>query len=116
MQEFLLVFRRDFKSKEAQPTPENLKIHLEHWKAWFADLSKQGIISRKLPHWDGDGRVLSKDKKSTNGPFVEIKESIGGVTIINAADYGEAEKIASGCPIFELGGSVEIRMGKYHSE
>jgi hypothetical protein len=38
-----------------------------------------------------------------------MKEIIGGYSIIKAASMDEAEKIAKGCPVFTIGGSVEVR-------
>ncbi|HMG07248.1 MAG TPA: YciI family protein [Mucilaginibacter sp.] len=111
MKEFLFLFRRDYKTTEIQPTPDELKTHLEHWRVWFTELSKQGILARPPQPWDGEGKVIRRGKGAINGPFAEIKESIGGMIIINAIDYEAAEKIAQDCPIFELDGSVEIRMG-----
>lgn len=111
MKEFLFLFRRDYKTAENQPTPEELKAHLEHWQTWFNELSKKGILARPTQRWDGVGKVIERGKSATNGPFAEIKESIGGMIIIRAHDYDEAVKIAQGCPVFELNGSVEIRMG-----
>jgi len=111
MKEFLFLFRRDYKTTEIQPTPDELKTHLEHWQVWFNELSKQGVLARPLQPWDGTGKVIQRGKSAVNGPFAEIKESIGGMIIIKAADYEAAEKIALGSPILELNGSVEIRMG-----
>lgn len=39
----------------------------------------------------------------------EIKESIGGMILINTTDYNDAATIAKDCPILTLGGCVEIR-------
>jgi len=111
MKEFLFLFRRDFNTRENQPTPEELKMHLDHWQEWFGRLAEQGILARPPQQWDGQGRIVSQGKSVVNGPYAEIKESIGGMIIIKAADYEAAEKIAMGCPILELGGTVEIRMG-----
>jgi hypothetical protein len=55
------------------------------------------------------GKVVKANKSVTNGPYVEIKESIGGMAIIKANSYEEAAEIAQGCPILEFGGNVEIR-------
>ncbi|MNY83060.1 YCII-related domain protein [compost metagenome] len=54
--------------------------------------------------------MVKSDKHVINGPFVEIKESIGGLVIIKAESYEDAVEIAQGCPILEFGGNVEIRM------
>jgi hypothetical protein len=45
----------------------------------------------------------------TNGPYTEIKESVGGYSIVKAASYDEAVELSKGCPIFDAGGSVEVR-------
>jgi len=110
MNEFLLVFRRDYKTKEIQPSPEQLQAHLSKWRNWLGSLKEQDLLARPLQPWDADGKVLSADKTVTNGPYAEIKESIGGFIVIKAASYEEALKIAEGSPVLELGGSVEVRM------
>lgn len=110
MNEFLLLFRRDFKTKESQPSPEELQAHLSRWREWFRNLEAQDKLARPLQPWEATGKVLKHDKSVTDGPYAEIKESIGGFIVIKAADYEDAVQIAKGAPILELGGSVEIRM------
>lgn len=110
MNEFLLIFRRDFTSKEAQPSPEQLQNSIKDWQNWFGSIAAQDKLARPLQRWDGEGKVVKQNKQVTNGPYAEIKESIGGVIIIRAEDYDEAVTIAQGCPILPLGGNVEIRM------
>jgi hypothetical protein len=110
MNEFILIFRRDFLSKEIQPSPEEMQQHFQQWQNWFGGLAAQDKLARPLQRWDGEGKIVSKNKGITNGPFVEIKESIGGLIIIKAKDYDEAAEIAQDCPILNLGGNVEIRM------
>jgi len=110
MNEFLLIFRRDFTNKEEQPSPEQMQATIKPWQDWFGSIAAQDKLARPLQRWDGKGVVVKNNKSVTNGPYVEIKESIGGLIIIRARDYEEAAEIAKGCPILELGGNVEIRM------
>lgn len=110
MNDFLLVFRRDYKTKEVQPSPEELQAHLSRWREWFDDLKARDVLARPLQPWEGAGKVVKHDKSVTDGPYAEIKESIGGFIVIRAASYEEAVKIAGEAPILELGGTVEIRM------
>ena len=56
-----------------------------------------------------DGNVVKPNAIVTNGPYVEIKESIGGYTIIQADSLDEATELSKGCPILAVGGSVEVR-------
>ncbi|MCF0074062.1 YciI family protein [Dyadobacter sp. CY261] len=108
MDEFLLVFRRDFQSRENQPSPEQLQEHFQKWYAWYEKMAGEDriVLRRK---WDGEGLVVDRQKTVLNGPYAEIKESIGGMVIIKAADYLEAAEIAKEVPILEFGGTVEIR-------
>jgi hypothetical protein len=110
MNDFLLIFRRDFASKEAQPSPEELQASLKQWQDWFGSIAAQNKLARPLQRWDGEGKVVKSNKTVMNGPYAEIKETIGGLIIIKANDYEEAAEIAKGCPILQLGGNVEIRM------
>ena len=109
MHEFLLVFRRDYKTKSVQPSPEKLQEHLKHWTEWFGKLKTEDKLVVPPQRFDAAGKVLQHDKTVVDGPVVEHKDSIGGLIFIKAKDYMEAEKIAKGCPTLELGGNVEIR-------
>ena len=51
-----------------------------------------------------DGRALA-----TDGPFVEIKESIGGYLLFEADDLDAAIDLAARVPAARLGGAVEVR-------
>ena len=51
-----------------------------------------------------DGRTLT-----TDGPFVEIKEAIGGYLLFEADDLDAAIELASRIPAARLGGAVEVR-------
>lgn len=56
------------------------------------------------------GKVVSgRDKTITDGPFVEAKDLVGGYTLVNAKGLDEAAELTKGCPIFDRGGSVEVR-------
>lgn len=109
MEEFLLIFRRDFASKEQQQSPDGMQAHLKQWQDWFGRLQSENKLSRPLQRWDRDGKIVRAGKQVIDGPYAEIKESIGGMIFVNAANYEEAVEIANGCPILEVGGNVEIR-------
>jgi hypothetical protein len=51
-----------------------------------------------------DGRTLT-----TDGPFVEIKEALGGFLVFEADDLDAAIELASRIPAARLGGAVEVR-------
>jgi hypothetical protein len=51
-----------------------------------------------------DGRTLT-----TDGPFVEIKEAIGGYFFFAADDLDAAIELASRIPAASMGGAIEVR-------
>jgi hypothetical protein len=51
-----------------------------------------------------DGRTLT-----TDGPFVEIKEAIGGYLIYEADDLDAAIELAARIPAARMGGAIEVR-------
>ena len=53
-------------------------------------------------------RVRNGKTSTTDGPFVETKEQLGGYYLINAKDVNEATKIAARIPSAR-NGTVEVR-------
>jgi hypothetical protein len=51
-----------------------------------------------------DGKTLT-----TDGPFVEMKEAIGGYFFLEADDIDAAIEVASRVPAARMGGAIEIR-------
>jgi hypothetical protein len=51
-----------------------------------------------------DGRTLT-----TDGPFVETKEALGGYLIFEADDLDAAIELAARIPPARLGGAIEVR-------
>jgi hypothetical protein len=57
-----------------------------------------------------DARVVKHNKIVTNGPFGEIKETIGGFITVRADSVEEAVEFAKGCPVLQgEGNTVEVR-------
>jgi hypothetical protein len=53
-------------------------------------------------------RVRDGKMSSTDGPFAETKEHLGGFILIEAADLEEAKRVAAGIPMAKIG-SIEVR-------
>jgi hypothetical protein len=51
-----------------------------------------------------DGKTLT-----TDGPFAEIKEAIGGYLFFEADDLDAAIEVASRIPAASMGGAIEVR-------
>ena len=54
-------------------------------------------------------RVQNGKTLTTDGPFVEIKEAIGGYLLFEADDLDAAIELAARIPAARLGGAVEVR-------
>ncbi|MBC7863761.1 MAG: transcription initiation protein [Bacteroidia bacterium] len=109
MKEFLLVFRRDATSNEPAPSPEQLQAMMKPWQDWMGSLAAQNKLVNSGNRLASDGKVVKPNNVITNGPFVEIKEAIGGYIIIRADSLDEAAELSKGCPILSMGGNVEVR-------
>ena len=51
-----------------------------------------------------DGRTLT-----TDGPFVAVKEALGGYLFLEADDLDAAIELASRIPAASMGGAIEVR-------
>jgi hypothetical protein len=51
-----------------------------------------------------DGKTLT-----TDGPFVELKEAVGGYLFLEADDLDAAIELAAKIPAARLGGAIEVR-------
>jgi hypothetical protein len=54
-------------------------------------------------------RVRDGETLTTDGPFVETKEAIGGYLFFEADDLDSAIELASRVPAARMGGAVEVR-------
>lgn len=109
MDEYIVLMRIDLITKEAQPSPEQMKVYMQQYHAWVDGIVAQGKFSGGMG-LSAEGKVLKSQNVITDGPFAEIKESIAGFLIIQANDFDEAIRLARGCPILNgEGNSVEVR-------
>ncbi len=54
-------------------------------------------------------RVRNGKVSTTDGPFAETKEHLGGFILIEARDLNDALRIAEGIPLARLGATIEVR-------
>jgi hypothetical protein len=106
MSEFTYLFR----GRETFGSAEETQKHLQKWVAWFKDLNAKGVIKDPGHPLQSAGKVVrGKQKSIHDGPFAEAKDVVAGFTIVVARDLAHAAELAVGCPILEVGGSVEVR-------
>ena len=106
MSEFTYLFRGGAPAS----SPEQMQQTMQKWMTWFKDLGTKGHLKEMGHPLESAGMTVSgKNQSVTDGPFAEAKDLVGGFTIVEAKDLAEAAEIAKGCPILEVGGSVEVR-------
>ena len=108
MDEFILIFRHEDGLKVA--SPEQIQIWMKQTMDWISGISAKNKFSggNGLPF--EDARVVRPHNVVTNGPFGDIKETIGGYIIVKATSVDEAVEFAKGCPVLQgEGNSVEVR-------
>lgn len=106
MNKYLFIYRSPV-SNNPPPSPEEMQGVFARWNLW-KDNFKESILSI------GDGLLpggkVWKAGEVTDGAYVEAKELVGGYSIIQAADYDAALKVAASCPMTNVpGASIEVR-------
>jgi hypothetical protein len=106
MSEFTFLYRGSDPSASA----EQMQKTMQKWVAWFKDLSANGHIKDPGHPLERTGKVVKGQQKSVHdGPYAEAKDVVGGYTLVEAKDLAQAVELSKGCPILEVGGSVEVR-------
>lgn len=106
MSEFTYLFR----GGAAPGSPELTQQRMQKWVTWMKDLGQQGLLKNPGNPLEAKGKVVKGNQKTvTDGPYAETKDIIGGYMVIEAKDIDHAVEISKGCPIFEVGGTVEVR-------
>jgi len=89
-------------------SPEEMQKALEKYMAW----TKKPFTRDAHRLADDPGRVMRSQggkTRTTDGPYSETKEVLGGYYTIEAASYDEAVRLALDHPTLEHGGTIEVR-------
>jgi hypothetical protein len=84
----------------------------EIWQGWKALNETPGVTpGHGLAHPETATTVKVQDGQvlTTDGPFVELKDAVGGFVVLEADDLDAAIEVASKVPSASRGGHVEIR-------
>lgn len=107
MKEFMMIFRH-VPNPEYQPSPQDIEAEIKKWQDWIGGIAAQGKFgsTNQLSY---EGQTVKSDGVITDGPYAEIKEVVGGYVITKAESLEEAVAMTKGCPMFDIGGIVEVR-------
>jgi hypothetical protein len=108
MDEYMLIFRHQDGSKLA--SPEQMQIWMKQTMDWIGGIAAQNkFVGGNGLSFDG-AKIVGHKGMVTNGPFGEIKETIGGYITVKADSPEEAAEFAKGSPILQgEGNTVEVR-------
>ena len=107
MSEFLYLYRG---GDRPSGSPDQMQRQMQTWMAWMKELGDKGHLKNPGHPLERGGKLVKGPQKTvTDGPFAETKDVIGGYTLVEAADLAQAVELTGGCPIFEVGGAVEVR-------
>jgi hypothetical protein len=110
MPKFVLLLR-DASSSYPNMSPDQMQSIVQRYVAWRAKVQQNGssIMGHKLR--DNQGRVINgkgASLKVTDGPYAEAREVMGGLFVIEAANYEEIVELCKDCPHLDFG-TIEIR-------
>jgi len=110
MRYLLLIYGQDL--DPSQSTPEQLAASMNQWTDYTADLLKRGVMEagEALEGTETATTVRLRDGEvlTTDGPFAETAEVLGGYYVLKVKDLDEAIAIAADCPASRTG-SIELR-------
>ena len=94
-------------------TEADTKRVMEAYFGYEEEISKAGV---KLPgealYPTGTAKTVQMNNGSpvtTDGPFAETKEQLGGFYLLDVKDEAEAMKYAAKIPTASMGGRIEVR-------
>lgn len=108
MKEFILIFRHE--NATGKVSPEQMQQWMQMQKEWVDGITAQNKFIGGTGLLFDNAKVVHHDKTVSNGPFGEIKETLGGYVMVRAESAEEAAEFAKGTPILMgEGNTVEVR-------
>ena len=112
MASFMLLLHRPVDRPRANLPPDAVTNITREYMDWADRVRAQGHLKAGSKLTDDAGRILrtnSGQVSTTDGPFVESKEIVGGYFLLSASNYAEACRIAADCPHLRYGSYIEVR-------
>ena len=111
--QYMLLCCFDEERWATMPDADKDKI-MQEYSEFIQSIVKSGHYraGAKLQPASNGTTVRQKDGKliTTDGPFAETKEQLGGYHLVECQDLNEAIGIAGRIPTLCVGGSVEVRL------
>ena len=108
MDEYMLIFRHEDGKKVA--SPEQIQIWMKQTMDWIGSIAARNKFVAGNGLIFDDDKVVHHNNVVTNGPFGDIKETLGGYLIVKAESIDEAVEFAKGSPVLQgPGNTMEVR-------
>ena len=108
MDEYMLIMRHEDGSKIA--SPEEMQVWMKQTMEWIGSIAAQNKFVSGTGLLFDSAKVVHHNGIVTNGPFGDIKETIGGFIVVRAESADEAAEFAKGCPVLMgEGNTLEVR-------
>ncbi|RTL61051.1 MAG: transcription initiation protein [Sphingobacteriales bacterium] len=111
MEQYALIMRHEDGLKVA--SPEQIQVWMEQTMNWIGNIAAQNKFVSGTGLLFADAKIVKTQGNKPvviNGPFGDIKETIGGLIIVKADSFEEAVEFAKSSPVLQgEGNSVEVR-------
>jgi hypothetical protein len=108
---YLMLICIDESTGEAL-SPEEAEASTAEYSVFMEEMGKRGVLQggeRLHPTSDATTvRVRDGETVTSDGPFAETKEQVGGYFVVDAKDLDDAIEIAAKIPGAKVG-SIEVR-------
>jgi hypothetical protein len=112
MSSFMLLLHRPADRPRVSADPAIYTQASREYMAWADRMRAEGHYKGGNKLTDDSGRIVrnaSGRVATTDGPYPESKEIVGGFFLITARDYAEACRLAESCPHLKYGAYIEVR-------
>ncbi|GAA0724047.1 hypothetical protein Drose_01785 [Dactylosporangium roseum] len=109
MKYIMLVYQGSALDEQAALTEDEQKQVYADYHAINQSPGVTSVPPMGLPEHATTVRVEGGKTLTTDGPFVGMKEAVGGLFILEADDIDAAIEVAARVPAARYGGAVEIR-------
>ncbi len=104
---FIMLFRSE-NIENYKLTQDQIQESIKQWQSWIGSIASKGklVSTHQL---GSKAAVLKPDNKVESKAYEALNQIVGGYLIVKASTMKEALEFAKGCPVFQIGGNVEVR-------
>lgn len=98
MTEYLFLYKGGDPEWKKSAKPEEMQELMEKWGEWISGLQASGNLSTGGDPLEGFGKTVTADGVVTDMSLAEVKEIVGGYSIVKAESMEQAIEFAKTCP------------------